>query len=500
MSNTDKIKFITCTLPYANSPAHIGHCFEFVIGDALSRHYKKRLGAENVLFNLGLDCHGLKIQQASEKAGLSPQEYIDGWSGKWTEFCEKFDIKYDTFYKTSSFEHVEKVQRFWTKAVERGDIYKKQYKGLYCVGCESLKVDSDLEYGRCPDHTNLELQPIEEENYFFRLAKYKEELIAWIKSSPGFLVPSKKLQELTNIIEAVEDISVSRQKSVVSWGVPVPNDDTQTIYVWMEALAHYVFSAGYDPDFGPHLLENFNKNRWGGAIQTCGPDNLRFQAVIFQAMLISAGIKNTHRLLVHGTILDANGKKMSKTVGNVIDPIAQLEKYGIDAVRYYALAGLNLCENSGWDETRLVEIFNSHLANNYGNLLARVLHLVDLANIKVDYELIKKGLFYSTITERVAKIHSLWEALNINEALAETNELVTDGNKKIDTDKPWSKEASKDKAALSLIELHYLLNEVAKLYYPVIPAKSEEAQKALIENKKVILFKKIEHKQELKVG
>lgn len=484
------MKFITTTLFYANSQPHVGSLFETVIGDAISRFYKTKIGEGNVLFNTGIDCHGLKIQQAIEKSGLSSQKYIDEWSGKWMKFCEKFDIKYDTFYKTSSLEHIKKAQKFWTKAVVNSDIYLKKYKGLYCLGCESFLTLTDLEYNKCPNHPNLELQSVEEENYFFRLSKYKDELLNWIKSSPEFLVPTKKTQELINLIENIEDISVSRQKNVVSWGVPVPNDNTQTMYVWWEALSHYVFSAGYDPNY----IQEFNINNWAETIQTCGVDNLRFQAVIFQAMLMSASIKNTHRLLVHGTILDADGKKMSKTVGNVIDPIDQLEKYGIDAIRYYCLAGLNLCENSGWDEKRLVETFNSHLADDYGNLLARTLHLIDISNVKVDYELINEGLFYDTVTKRVAKIKSLWEELKINEALIETSELVKEGNRKINSEEPWSKNISKDKAALCLIELHFLLSEVSKLYYPVIPAKSEEAQKALQENKKVILFKKIEIK------
>ena len=492
--------FITSTLPYSNSVdvnkcgAHIGHLFEFVLTDALAKFYRTRYDKENVFFNTGLDEEGLKIYETANGFGLPTQEFLDKQAIFWKEFCVQFQIDYDNFYRTSSQQHQIHVQNFWNKSVEHGDIYKKKYQGLYCSGCESFKTNSDLENGKCPDHPNLELQSTEEENYFFRLSNYKNDLLNWIKTSPDFLTPSKKYQELVNIIEAIEDISVSRQRSVVPWGVPVPDDDSQTIYVWYSALLNYIFSAGYNPKCDEKSLTEFNENGWKDTLQTCGSDNLRFQAVIFQGLLMSAGIKPTHRLLVHGTILDANGKKMSKTVGNVIDPIDQLEKYGLDAVRYYALAGLNLCENSGWDEKRLVETFNSHLADDYGNLLARTLHLVDISNIKIDYELINKGLFFDTVTKLVAKIKSLWEELKINEALNETNELVKEGNRKMNAEEPWSKNVSKDKATLCLMELHFLLSEVSKLYYPVIPAKSKEAQKALLENKKVILFKKIEKK------
>jgi methionyl-tRNA synthetase len=492
--NSMKTLFVTSTLPYINSRAHAGHLLEFVIADAISRHYKTQ--GKSVIFNTGLDEKGIKVQQTAESLNVQPQEYVDNLALEWIEFCQKFDIKYDVLYRTSSLEHEKKVQDFWNKAVINGDIYKKKYKGLYCVGCERFLVSADMEDGKCPDHSNLELQTIEEENYFFRMSKYKLDLIGWINSSPNFLVPSKKLQELINIIDATEDISISRQKSVVSWGVPVPDDDSQTIYVWYSALLNYVFSAGYEPGFGPHLIEDFNKHRWDGAIQTCGSDNLRFQAVIFQAMLLSAGIKNTSRLLVHGTILDAKGKKMSKTVGNVIDPIDQLEKYGIDAVRYYCLAGLNLCENSSWEESRLVEIYNSHLADDYGNLLARTLHLIDLKKITIDYDLIRAD-FYD-IYERVKKIQALWDELKINEALEETNALVKDGNKKINKEEPWKKE-NDNYSRFCLIELHLLLSLVSDLYYPVIPRKSEEAKKALEENKKVILFKKIESPETISI-
>lgn len=479
--------FITTTLPYANSNPHIGHSFEFIIGDALSRYYKNKLGHDNVFFNIGLDEHGLKIQQASEKEGIHTQLFLNNLEQQWKGFCTYFDIKYDNFYRTSSLVHNKKVQIVWKKQKSEGNIYKKFYRGAYCVGCESFKLEKDLIDGRCPDHASIELQDISEENYFFKLEKFKEHLQKWRREKSDFLFPEKKNSELDNFIENLQDISVSRNKVVVHWAVPVPDDETQSIYVWFDALLNYVFSVGYDWD-----LDRFQEF-WqeGKVIQICGPDNLKFQAVIFQAILAALEIKNTDHLLVHGTILDKDGKKMSKTVGNVIDPIEQVRKYGIDAVRYYSLAGLSTFENSNWDENQLISLYNSHLADNFGNLLARVLHLIDIKGIDVDYSLVetdKRSVLLDYDIEN--SIRPLLEKdFNFHEYCNAINSCVKSGNIYINEEKPWE---DKPGAECVLIELHYLLTRLADLYEPIIPNAIKEVKRALKENKKVIIFKKLQ--------
>lgn len=512
----NKNKYITTTLPYANSKPHIGHAFEFIIGDALARYFK--YNGYNVFFNIGLDEHGLKIQQAAKKEGITPREYVDGLHGKWVDFITKFQIfSQDSFYRTSDGEHAIRVQKFWNEAVERGDIYKKEYSGTYCVGCESFKLEKDLEeklisgidpalenpklqthkYFICPDHPTTQLQTTNEENYFFRLSKYKNRLNSWAYKSTEFIEPKSKRGEFLNIIDSVEDISISRLKNIVRWGVPVPGDDEQTIYVWFDALLNYIFAAQYQIGHSSDFDEIWTDSE---VVQICGPDNLKFQAVILQGLLLSAGIKNTDKLLVHGTILDANGRKMSKTVGNVVDPIDQIEKYGVDAVRYYALAGLRTYGNSSWDENQLIELHNSHLADDFGNLVSRVGHLAgkflkdygDDSGIELDYSYVQDGEFCVLFDQQIdGVIKPLWESYKISEALDETNKLVKSLNKKFGDEEPWKK--GKEGWA-TILEVHYAVNKVNELYYPVIPGKVGEIRKALKECVKSKLFPKIELK------
>ncbi len=491
-----KPKYITTTLPYANSQPHIGHAFEFIIADALVRYFK--YNGVDTFFNLGLDEHGLKIQEAAEKAGVTPKQYVDDLSVVWKNFLETFKINsWDSFYRTSTSEHVSKVQQFWNEALERGDIYKKKYSGTYCVGCESFKLEKDLVDGKCPDHPSTELKQTEEENYFFKLSKYRNQLSTWAYHAVDFIEPSSKRAEFLKFIDSIEDISISRLKEVVSWGVPVPGDDEQTIYVWFDALLNYIFAVGCFSDT-PDAFEVI----WNDSdiVQICGPDNLKFQAVIFQGLLASASIKKSNKLLVHGTILDADGRKMSKTLGNVIDPIDQVNKYGVDAVRYYALAGLRTYGNSSWDEKLLVELYNSNLADDFGNLVSRVGHLAgkflsdfaDDPNIELDYSYVRDDKFCVLFDKHIDDvIRPLWENYKISEALDETNKIVKSLNKKFGDEEPWKKGKE---GWITVLEVHYAISKINELYYPVIPDKVGEVKKALQHCIKSKVFPKIEIK------
>ena len=466
--------FITTTLPYVNSSPHIGHAFEFILGDAITKWHKL---TQNTHFNIGLDEHGLKVWEKSQELGITPEQHIENLTTIWKEFCEKFGIEYDSFYKTSDPSHHEKVKIIWNRFVEKGEIYKAPYKGKYCKGCESDKQDSDLVDGRCTDHPTTELILVEEENYFFRLSDHSESLTKWIENNPSFLEPSNKLQELKNLIINSKDISISRTKEKCPWGVAVPNDDTQVIYVWFDALLNYIFAAGY-------LTDNFN---WNDVIQLCGPDNLRFQAVIFQAFLESEGIKKSDKLLVHGTILDKNGHKISKTLGNVIDPIEQLEKYGLEPIRYYALAGLNTYSNSSWNEDDLKNIWNAEIVNDWGNLLSRVLHLVD---IKCGGKCngVKSENFSNVVDDYQEDIKTLWFEFKVKDALQKTNSLVKYANKYINDVKPWVS----DNYEIELANLLYLILAVNISYIPVFGYKKYNEISAAIEiGKKHILFNRI---------
>lgn len=480
----NKSVYLTSTLPYANSRyAHMGHTFEFVLADVLSRYFRNKLGKENVLFNTGLDENGLNIWNKSQELELTHEQYLNEVTFEWEKFCELFHIKYDNFYKTSSFEHHEKVKKIWDDFFEKGDIYKKKYTGLYCCGCESFKVEKEIVDNKCPDHTNLELKIIDEENWFFKLTKYKEELKIWINNNPNFLSPQSKIDELKNLINDSEDISISRLKINVKLGVEVPNDPEQIIYIWMEALQCYLISCGYKQN-----EEKFNKFWNGTTIQICGPDNLRFQAVIFQSFLASAGIKKTDKLLVHGTILDEEGRKMSKTMGNVIDPIEQLNKFGVDAVRYYLTFGLNTFSNSKYSESDLINLWNSEVVNGLGNVISRTLHLVDIRGINPNEENLLIH-FKNKLKNQFELISLEFESFNFQEAKTNLNNIIFNLNKRFETDRPFDKECINCEQIIT--EIYYELKNIIPFYKLILTSHSDSIDKAFVDNKKVILFKRL---------
>lgn len=453
-----------------NSSPHIGHAFEFILADALTRFLKKE---NHVHFNVGLDEHGIKVWNKSIELSVNIDDYLNKLTSDWKIFCDKFDIDYSSFYKTSDTSHHDKVKVIWNRFVNRGDIYKKKYIGKYCEGCESFKLDKELSNGKCLDHITTDIKVIEEENYFFRLTKYKESILKWIDENPNFITPSNKINELRNLTESSEDISISRLKQNCPWGVSVPNDESQIIYVWFDALLNYIFAAGY-------LTDNFE---WDNVIQICGPDNLRFQGLIFQSFLEAENIKKTDKLLVHGTILDSDGKKISKSIGNIIDPIDQLNKFGLDAVRYYALSGISNYYDSNWSEKDLINSYNSDICNDWGNLISRVVHLINIKNHETDSP---EKDFKKNIDSKVIEINDLWNEFKIREAIQKTNEVVKFANKYINDEKPW-----KSDNTIVLDNLYYLIENINLLYYPVFPKKYEIIKKCLKDKEKIIFFEKI---------
>ena len=462
--------FITSTLPYANSyRPHIGHLFEFILSDSITRFYKTIYGDDNVYFNTGLDQNGTKILQKAKELNLPIEDFLSGVSIEWKRFCDLFHIKYDNFYETSSKQHASNVTEIWNKFLEKGDIFEKEYTGQYCIGCESFKLNKDLVDGKCPDHPNLNLEINSEKNYFFNLGEYKNTILNWLNSNP--IIPENKINELLVFINDYDDIPISRKKTEQSLGINVPNCDDQVIYVWFDALLNYVFAA----------------DKWAGwdncqSIQLCGPDNLRFQAQVFQCFLAGLEQKNTDKILIHGTILDSYGRKMSKTLGNVIDPISQLEKYGLNPIRYYAIAGLNTTENSNWDEDILVKQFNSEMCRGYGNLITRTLHLIDT---KLNGNtLYPEDDFTKFVKNKLSIIDNLWISLNIKEACSEIYRLVNFGNKYINDNEPWKLE---DPTQV-LSNLYYLIIEITKKYEPIFPEKCKEINEIITKKKKAIIF------------
>ena len=468
MEIAEKNIFITTTLPYCNGNIHVGAAFEFILADAINKWFK--LNKKKTFLNIGLDQTGSKILAKSKDLGLSVDEYIKNISIDWKKSCEILHIDYDNFYETYTKEHSNKVKEYWNIFLQNGDIYEKEYTGKYCIGCESFKLDKDLSDGKCQDHPLTEIQSVNETNFFFNLSKYKDKIVEWLNSDP---ISESDKNELIKYLNEYNELSISRKKSDTTFDISVPDRDDQVIYVWFSALLNYIFAA---PDWDSSEI-----------IQLCGPDNLRFQAQIFQVFLSSLGKKNTDKILVHGTILDKNGHKMSKTLGNVVNPIEQVDKYGVDAVRYYSLAGLNTYSNSSWNEDDLKNIWNSEIVNDWGNLVSRVLHLVDIrCNSVVKY--LPENSFNDKVNEYKNTISNNWNNFKVKEALKSTNELVKFANKYINDNKPWSS----TNYDIELSNLVSLITTANILYIPVFGNKKhKEVQSAIESGKKAILFSKI---------
>jgi len=364
----DKKFYITTSIAYANAKPHMGHAYEAVLTDIIAR-YKSMRGA-STFFLTGMDEHGDKIIRASQKADMGPQAFVDVNAEKFKELFEKFNISYDYFVRTSDKEHHwPGAQALWKKLSEAGDIYKGVYKGLYCVGCEALITEKELVDGKCPHHDAVP-EKVEEDNYFFRLSKYAEQIKEKIKFNELEIIPKSRKNEILSFLEdGLEDISFSRLEGSIPWGVPVPDQRGHMMYVWCDALSNYITGLG----FGLKNNENFKKF-WPAEVHVIGKDIIRFHAIIWPAMLLSAGLPLPKKILVHGFIT-SGGKKMSKSLGNTIDPMEFGNKYDTESLRYFLAREITPFEDGDFTEERFVETYNANLANGLGNLVSRTIKM-----------------------------------------------------------------------------------------------------------------------------
>lgn len=417
--------YITTTLPYTNSDPHIGFATELIKADVIARWHS--LNGEEIFFNTGTDEHGLKIYQNATEAGLSPREYCDPYAARFKSLKEALNLTFNKFIRTTDDDHVAAAQEFWKRCEASGDIYKKNYQVKYCVGCELEKQESDLENGRCPFHPNREIEIIEEENYFFRFSNYGEKLLKFYEAHPDFVIPNHRFNEIKNFVSGgLQDFSISRLKSKMPNGVPVPGDDAQVMYVWFDALVNYISTLGW-PD-----AEGDFKKFWPG-MQVCGKDNLRQQTAMWQAMLMSAGLPNSTQVLIFG-FLTANGAKISKSAGNGVDPFEFSDKYGADTLRYYLLSDILPFEDGDFSEERLRLKYNSDLANGLGNLAARVATLLEKNEIATNLEISVNSLAWAQ--DFVKTI----EAYKFNEALGILWNQIRDCNERLSNAAPWKME------------------------------------------------------------
>lgn len=364
-------RYITTTLPYVNADPHIGFALEIVQADSLARAWRD--AGEEVFFNTGTDEHGQKIFEAAKKIGQDVQDYVDHYAHEVQKLKDALDLTNDTFIRTTGPAHVAAASEMWRRCEAAGDIYKKAYTGLYCIGCEEFKTEKDVVEGKCPLHPSLTLQEISEENYFFRFSAYGEKLLEYL-SHEDSIIPDWRRQEAINFVKGgLEDFSISREAERLSWGIPVPGDKSQVMYVWFDALTNYISTLGWPGDEKGLFAKFWEEGR---TLQMAGKDQIRFQSLMWQAMLMSAGIKTTDQVFYHGFI-NSGGQRMSKSLGNVISPYELVSKYGSDATRYLLLRHVHPVDDSDITWDKLDEWYTAHLVNGLGNLVARVMKLAE---------------------------------------------------------------------------------------------------------------------------
>lgn len=459
--------YITTSIPYLNGAPHLGFALEAVQADVIARYH--RFLEKDVFFLSGADEHGATIVRAAEKAGKNPKEFVDAQVLKFLELLNKLGISNDDFIRTSDQKrHWPGAQEFWKKLENAGDIYKGFYKGLYCVGHEAFITEKDLENGVCKLHKK-EPESIEEENYFFRLSKYTKKVKELIEKDEIKILPEFRKNEVLNMLDNAEDISFSRPAKDLSWGIPVPGDATQTMYVWCDALSNYITA---------------NPTRWPADVHLIGKDIIKFHAVFWPAMLLSAGLPLPKIIFVHGFI-NLKGEKMSKTVGNVVDPFPLIEKYGKDAVRFFLCHEISTFGDSDYSQEHFYEVYNGLLVNGLGNVVSRVTKMIENVGGAGNNK------FESNMAE---KYHECMEKYEIGEAIKLVWGVLHELDEYIEKEKVYKlikENPMKAKAILgSLLDA---LKTVAELISSFLPETSQKMREAL-ENpsKRIHLFPRIE--------
>ena len=475
--------YVTTSIPYVNAPPHIGHALEFIQADVLAR--SQRAAGRDVFFLTGADEHGVKIVRAAEESKKTTKKFVDENTEKIKKLIKILNISNDDFIRTTDKKrHWPGAQKLWMKLVEAGDIYKKKYKGLYCAGHEAFVTDKDLVNGICAIHkTKPEI--IEEENYFFRLSKYSKKIELFVKNGKLKVSPVSRRNEILSLLkEGLEDISFSRPAKSLSWGIPVPNDPNHTMYVWCDALSNYITALGYGQGNSKYKIPNTKYwHYWPADVQVIGKDILRFHAAIWPGMLLAAKLPLPKTIFVHGFIT-VGGKKMSKTVGNVIDPFEIVKKYGADALRYYLLHEIPSGEDGDFTYEKFEERYNAGLAKGLGNLVARVLTLSQKNNIKA----VKNKNFDAAIKKTEKQIEKFINEFRFNNALVAIWRLVASGNKYIDEKKPWALKPESKEFKEIIGSLLFLISDIGALLSPFLPETSEKISGQLKNRKISILF------------
>lgn len=460
---TSKKFYITNAIPYVNAPPHLGHALEFVQTDTTAR-YHRALG-EDVFYLTGADENALKNVLAAEEKGVPVQELVDENTAKFEGLKDALNLSYNDFIRTSNRKrHWLGAQKLWRECERAGDIYQKDYEGLYCIGCEEFKTEKDLIGGRCPEHKN-ELQIVKEKNYFFRLSKYQEQLQSLIESDELKIIPDHRKNEVLSFIKSgLQDFSISRSKERArGWGVPVPGDESQIIYVWFDALANYITALGYGSSDIPSPTSDF-RLFWPADVHIIGKGITRFHAIYWPAMLLSAGLELPKSIFIHGYIT-IEGQKISKSLGNIIDPYEVVEKYGTDAVRYYLLKAIPPTADGDFSIKHFEEVYNADLANGLGNLVSRVAKLCEKSELE----------FILSDQRSLLNKNEKLEEYKFNEALEVVWKKIAALDKYIDEKKPWELKGRRLKEVLEFPVEE--IREIAALLKPFLPETSEKIRR-----------------------
>ncbi|MEO5634983.1 MAG: methionine--tRNA ligase [Candidatus Paceibacterota bacterium] len=465
----NKSFYITTTIPYVNADPHIGFALELVQSDAIARYH--RLTGEEVFFSTGTDEFGQKIWEASVRQGKDVQEYVDFYAEKFLDLKEILNLSYDNFIRTTSKEHILAVQEFWRLCDAKGDIYKKIYKGLYCIGCEKFLTEKEIIDGKCILHPNNVLEMVEEENYFFKLKNYKKELLEYLNQEKVIIPEWRRVEAIDFVENAMEDFSISRSVGRVSWGVPIPGDDKQVMYVWFGAFVNYISTLGWPK------AEAYQKF-WakGQKVQTAGKDMVKFQSVMWQGMLMSAGLPTTDTIVYHGFITGEGGIKMSKSIGNVISPVEITKEYGTDALRYFLLREISNFEDSPFTMERFKDAYNAGLANGLGNLASRILTLSEKYLEKCP-EIPEQDDF--------EEYFDFFEKFDIKGASDYIWNEIGELDKFIQETEPFKVVKVDEKKGKELISnMVVRLYRIARMLNPIMPETNEKLKKLIKENKK----------------